>query len=118
MEDFGKLLKEMSNFINMSNIDKHKFLIDTYIEDLDKNIQIDDITLLEYINTLFNHEDNLKSLPNNYHTKIKRLLEYIKTRLNKILNERIKVIDDFNNKKSFNDMGKDELIEYIKNQYL
>lgn len=118
MEDFGKLLKEMSNFINMSNIDKHKFMIDTYIEDLDKNIKIDDITILEYINILFNHEDNLKSLPNNYHTKIKRLLEYIKTRLNKILNERIKVIDDSENKKSFNDMSKDELIEYIKNQYL
>lgn len=118
MEDFGKSLKEMSNFISISNIDKHKFIIDSYIEDLDKNNKIDDITLSKYINILFNHEDDLKSLPNNYHTKIKRLLEYIKTRLNKILNERIKVIDDFKNKKSFNDMSKDELIEYIKNQYL
>ena len=33
MEDFNKLLKEMSNFINMSDIDKHKFIIDSYIED-------------------------------------------------------------------------------------
>lgn len=118
MEDFGKLLKEMSDIINMSDIDKHKFIIDSYIEDLDKNNKIDDITLSKYINMLFNHEDDLKSLPNNYHTKIKRLLEYIKARLNKILNERIKVINDFKNKKSFNDMSKDELIEYIKNQYL
>lgn len=118
MEDFGKLLKEMSNFINMSDIDKHKFIIDTYIEDLDKNNKINDIELSKYINTLFVHEDDLKSLPNNYHTKIKRLLEYMKTRLMKILNERIKVINDFKNKKSFNDMSKDELIEYIKNQCL
>ena len=65
MEDFGKLLKEMSNFINMSDIDKHKIIIDSYIEDLDKNNKINDIELSKYINMLFNHKDDLKSLPNN-----------------------------------------------------
>lgn len=118
MENFDKLLKEMSDFINMSDVDKHKFIIDNYIEDLDKNNKINDIQLSKYINILFDHKDDLKSLPNNYHTKIKRLLEYMKTRLNKILNERIKIINDFNNKKPFNDMSKDELIEYIKNKCL
>lgn len=118
MENFGKLLKEMNNLINLSDIDKHKFIIDTYIEDLDKNNKIDDIGLSKYINMLFNHEDDLKSLPNNYHTKIKRLLEYMKTKLNKILNERIKIINDFSNKKPFENMSKDELLEYIKNQCL
>ena len=49
MEDFDKLLKEMSNFINMSDIDKHKFIIDSYIEDLDKNNKINDIELSKYI---------------------------------------------------------------------
>ena len=109
---------EFEKFINKSDIDKINYLIDTFIEQLDTNENINISAIFDLVYYIKDNDININKLSNIQLRKLRRIVRHLVIASNEIFTNINKLIHDKlnNNERSkFENMDKNELIDYILN---
>lgn len=116
-EELNEIINHLDNFDKLDYIEQTKHIIDDMISLIESRSNPNVLVIYNFIKTL--NKDTLNKLSNEYLTKTNRIATYARNIIDKYLCDCIQhcnYIKEDRNK--FDNMTKEELIDYIKNKNL